>query len=338
MTNENLEVQKKVEQQNATKKVVKSKLGKTLRFLPNIIINTFAAIALMLMTLLAFDFDPDAMLSWGALLTILVLVAIFTVSHWSAYDMKVKALRTQKENVDYIKEKEAEIKKVTKSTDWFDNKQEFINNRNYAQKVDAWIIHIQNQLVKLESKAKEKDLDIESMSVTAYQKEHLNEEEVEKLEVEIDLAKKKNRYIQRKNAYLEMLTEQWIAENLDKKNLDYNKIDVLFVETGSVIQGQQKDKQEKKGKYAKDNSGQRFFSLAIAIFFAALSADLAISEFTREAWFIFLFRLTILIFNIILGLNYGDTYFAEVDLHNVEARAMICDEFKVWNMKRKKVA
>jgi hypothetical protein len=335
MPEKNIQIKQKAVEREATKATMKGKMNTVLRYLPNIIINTFAVIALMLMTLLMFDFNPNVMFSWGALITILVLVAIFTTSHWSAFDMRLKALQNNQENKDYIKENLEKVKVVTNSTDWFDYKQDFINERNYQKKVEAWKIHIQNQLVKLENKAKPKDLDIESMSVTQYQREHLNETEIKKLEIEIDNSKKNSRYLQRKNAYLEMLTDKWIAENLDKKNLDYNKIDVLFVETGSVIQGQEKDKQEKKGKYVKDNSGQRLFSVFISIFFAALSAELAVSKFTAEAWFIFLFRLTILTFNIILGLNYAERYFVETDIHNAEARKMISDEFKVWNMKRK---
>lgn len=332
--NPELNIKQKVEEQKATKAQMKSKMNSFLRYLPNIIINTFAVIALAIMTMLILDFDGSYLLSLRGAATSLVLMAIFTTSHWSTYDMRVKALKQNEENKKYIKAQETEIKKVTATVAWQDHKEEFINDRNLEKKIEQWKIIIENQIVKLEKKAKKKDLDIEALAITEFQKKNLNEIQLKMLQEDIDKQKSKNRYLQRKKALEEMRTDTWIAENVIKKNIDYNKIDVMFIETGSVVKGQDKDKVEKRGKYAKDNSGQRVFSILISIFLTAISTDLAIDGFTREAWFIFTFRIMILVFNIIMGLNYGDNYFTETDIHNVDARAMISDEFKVWCLKR----
>jgi hypothetical protein len=332
--NPELNIKQKVEEQKATKAQMKTKMNSFLRYLPNIIINAFAVIALMIMTMLILDFDSGYLLSLRGAATSLVLMAIFTTSHWSTYDMRVKALKQNEENKKYIKAQETEIKKVTATVAWQDHKEEFINERNLDKKIEQWKIIIENQIVKLEQKAKKKDLDIEALAITEFQKKNLNEIQLKMLQEDIDKQKSKNRYLQRKKALEEMRTDTWIAENVIKKNIDYNKIDVMFIETGSVVKGQDKDKVEKRGKYAKDNSGQRVFSILISIFLTAISTDLAIDGFTREAWFIFTFRIMILVFNIIMGLNYGDNYFTETDIHNVDARAMISDEFKVWCLKR----
>ena len=331
---ENIKIQQKVEEQKATKSQLKGKLNSFLRYLPNIIINTFAVIALMIMTMLVLDFDSGYLLSLKGLITSLVLMAIFTTSHWSTYDMRVKALKNLQENKDFIKKQETELHKVIDTVAWQDHKEEFINDRNLEKKIEQWKIIIENRLVKLEQKAKKKDLDIEALGITDYQRKHLNEQQLNILQADIDKQKANNRYLQRKKTLEEMRTNEWIAANVIKKNIDYNKIDTMFIETGSVLKGQEKDKVEKRGKYAKDNSGQRVFSILISIFLTAISTDLALEGFTKEAWFIFTFRIMILVFNIIMGLNYGDNYYVETDIHNINARVMISNEFKVWCMKK----
>jgi len=284
--------------------------------------------------MLVLDFDSGYLISLKGAITTLVLVTIFTTSHWSTYDMRVKALKQNVENKEYIKSQTDEIKKVTNTVAWQNHKTEFINDRNLGKKIEQWKIIVENRLVRLEHKATKKDLDIEAMAITEFQKAHLTEEQLKDLEASIDLKKSKNRYLQRKKVLEEMRTNEWIAENVIKKNIEYNKIDTMFVETGSVVKGQEKDKVEKRGKYAKDNSGQRLFSIFISIFLTAISTDLMIEGFTKEAWFIFTFRVMILVFNIIMGLNYGDNYFVETDIHNVDSRVMISGEFKVWAMER----
>ena len=332
--NDDLTIKKKNEDKKASDAARRSKLNTALRYLPNVIINTFAVIALMIMTILVLDFDSGYLISLKGAITTLVLVAIFTTSHWSTYDMRVKALKQNLENKEYIKTQTDEIKKVTNTVAWQDYKAAFVNDRNLEKKIEQWKIIIENRLVRLEHKAKKKDLDIEAMAITDFQKEHLNEQQLETLQADIDFKKSKNRYLQRKKVLEEMRTNEWIAENVTKKNIDYNKIDTMFVETGSVVKGQEKDKVEKRGKYARDNSGQRVFSVLISIFLTAISTDLMLEGFTAEAWFIFTFRIMILVYNIIMGLNYGDSYYAETDIHNIDARVSISGEFKVWALKK----
>lgn len=325
---------KSKQERDLQKETRRNKLNSALRFAPNVLINTFAVLALGFLTILVLDFDPSYIVSFKGLATSLALVTIFTSSHWSSYDMRVKALKSSKENKEYIRNQETDIKKVTNTLTWFDHRAEFINERNLGKKIEAWKIIVQNKITHLENKASKKDMDIECMNVTDFQREHLDENEILKLENEIAEAKLNCRHLQRKAAYNEMLTDKWIASNIDKKNIDYNKIDVLFIETGSVIKGQEKDKVEKRGKYAKDNSGQRLFSLLISVALTAITTELFLDSFTTAAWFIFALRVVILVVNILLGLNYGDNYYVETDIHNVDSRKMITDEFKVWAMEK----
>lgn len=332
-----LNVVKKKEERDITKSNRKTVISTMLRFAPNVIINTFAVLALAFLTVLILDLDFGFLLSFKGVATSIALMTIFTSTHWSSYDMRIKALTQKEENVEYIKEQELEIKKVTQTIMWFDRKQEFINERNLNKKIDAWKILVQNKLTKLTNHARKKDLDIDSMGVTEYQRNHLTQEELETLENEITEKKQKCRYIQRKLLLEEMLTDKWIASNIGKKNIDYNKIDTLFIETGSIIKGQEKDKVLKKGKYAKDNSGQRIFSLVISTALTAITTELLLDSFTKNAWFIFALRVVVLVVNILMGLNYGEVYYVETDLHNINARKMITDEFKVWAKEKKYV-
>lgn len=327
-------VVKSKEERDLQKEATRNVINTALKFAPNVIINTFAVLALAFLTILVLDFDPSYIVSFRGLATSLALVTIFTSSHWSSYDMCVKALKANKENKEYIRNQETDIKKVTNTLTWFDHKAIFINERNLDKKIEAWKILVQNKITQHENKARKKDLDIECMSVTDFQREHLNDDEILQLENEIAEKKRTCRYLQRKEAYNEMLTDKWIAANIDKKNIDYNKIDVLFIETGSVIKGQEKDKVEKRGKYAKDNSGQRVFSLLISVALTAITTELFLDSFTTAAWFIFALRVVILVANILMGLNYGENYYVETDIHNVDSRKMITDEFKVWAMEK----
>lgn len=332
--NENLKVKQKLEEAKATKTATKSKVNSFLNYLPNIIINLFIVIALVLMTTLVLDFDGNYLFSLRGVATTIVLTILFTASHWSMYDMRVKKNKRLQENKDYIETKTTSIKKVTSTVTWLDHKEEFVNDRNLDKKIEQWKIIIENRIVNLEKKAKKKDLDIEAMGITDFQRKHLSEEQILDLQAKIDKEKSENRYLQRKKMLEEMRTNEWIAENVIKKNITYDKIDTMFIETGSVVKGQEKTKVEKKGKYAKDNSGQRLFSLVISIFLTAIAADLALSGFTGGAWFVLALRIVIWVFNLLMGSNYGDTYYAETDIHNIESREKLTDEFKVWALKK----
>jgi len=332
--NETLKVKQKLEETKATKSATKSKLNSFLNYLPNILINLFAVIALWIMTVLVLDFDANYLLSFRGVATTIVLTILFTSTHWSMYDMRVKKQKRDPENKEYIKENIVSIKKVTATVTWLDHKEEFVNDRNLEKKIEQWKILIENRIVKIEKKAKKKDLDIEAMGITDFQRQHLSEQQVLDLQAKIDKEKNENRYLQRKKLLEEMRTNEWIAENIMKKNISYDKIDTMFIETGSVVKGQEKTKVEKKGKYAKDNIGQRIFSLVIAIFLTAISTDLGLSGFTTGAWFILAFRIIIWTYNVVMGVNYGDIYYAETDIHNIESRVALTDEFKVWALKK----
>lgn len=332
--NETLKLKQKSEEKKATKSERNNRLNSFLSYLPNIIINIFAVVALMIMTVLILDFDPDFLFSFRGIVTTIVLTILFTTTHWSMYDMRVKKQKKDTDNKVYIEKGVNDIKKVTNTVTWLDHKEEFINDRNLEKKIEQWKILIENRIVKLEKKAKKKDLDVEAMGITDFQRQHLSEQQILELQEKIDNEKNSNRYLQRKKLLEEMRTNQWIAENIMKKNISYDKIDTMFVETGSIVKGQEKTKVEKKGKYAKDNSGQRIFSLVVSVFLTAIATDLGLSGFTTGAWFILSFRIIIWTYNVVMGLNYGDIYYVETDIHNIDSRVKVTDEFKVWALKK----
>ena len=327
-------VVEKVEKQQVVISRVNNKLKIFLAFLPNILINLFAIIALALITLIAFNFDADYILSWAFVITTGLLLVIYVSVHWATFDAKVKALRRNKDNIEYWLAQEQDIKKVTNTVVWANHKHEFLGYRNQDQKIVAWKTHITNQLTKLSNKASRKDLFIETQDVTPFQRKNLTEEQVKELEAKYDEQKSKCRYLKRKAQLEGYLEDKWIANNINKISIEFNEVDIQFIETGSVIKGITKDKTQKKGKYAKDNTVSRVVSIILTLFISAFTADLGLSHFTPDAWFVFTIRMFLLVVNITMGLNYGETYYAELDIHNVDSRNMTTDEFKIWVLEK----
>ena len=327
-------VVEKVEKQKAVISRVNNKFKIFLAFLPNILINLFAIIALALITLIAFNFDADYILSWAFVITTGLLLVIYVSVHWATFDAKLKSLRRNKENIQYCLEKEQEIKKVTNTVVWANRKHEFLGHRNQGQKVVAWKTHITNQLTKLSNKASHKDLFIETQDVTSFQRKNLTEQQIKELEEKYDTQKSKCRYLKRKAQLESYLEDKWVATNINKISIEFNEVDIQFIETGSVIKGITKDKTQKKGKYAKDNTVSRVVSIILTLFISAFTADLGLSHFTPDAWFVFTIRMFLLVVNITMGLNYGETYYVELDIHNVDSRSMITDEFKIWALEK----
>ena len=138
----------------------------------------------------------------------------------------------------------------------------------------------------------------------------------------------------RKKQLEEQLTDTWIATNLSKLNHDYDKIDSQFIETGHLYKGQSRSKTNTKGKYAKDTMPMRVVMLLITVFITAFTTDLVLSEFTKEAWFLFTFRMILLLANVIMDLLYSETFYADVDVFNLDSRISIKDEFKVWGLEK----
>lgn len=132
--NETLKLKQKSEEKKATKSERNNRLNSFLSYLPNIIINIFAVVALMIMTVLILDFDPDFLFSFRGIVTTIVLTILFTTTHWSMYDMRVKKQKKDTDNKVYIEKGVNDIKKVTNTVTWLDHKEEFINDRNLEKK------------------------------------------------------------------------------------------------------------------------------------------------------------------------------------------------------------
>lgn len=305
-------------------------LDKIIRYAPNALINFFAILIIGLMTVVTFDLDWSYIYSPRFIVTSIVLMFIFMLVHWSFYDGKLKALRTNKENREYIKEQEESIKKVTQTKEWIDHRQEFILERNQKEKIKAHITNTQNKLTKLKEKAKQVDKNIDMAQVTKFQKEYLEDKEIEKLEKQYEEARVNNAYCQRKAELEYQLTEEWIGNNIHKINIDYNEIDSQFVETGSVIKGIKKDKVKAKGKYLKDNGLNRVIFLVLSIAVSSIAAEPLAEGGGAEQWVLFAFRLMLVVFNLTTGLNYGNQFYEEYDLHNINSRVSIKNEFTTW--------
>ena len=262
------------------------------------------------------------------------LFVLFTSVHWSFSDGRVKALRNKKENQQYVKEQTNKLNKITDTLVWQQHRLTFINERNQKQKIVAHEINVRNKLNALKKQAKPDDLRIESLTITSLQEQMLCEEEIEQLKKQYEKEKLENDYCIKKAELGTQLTQEWIAKNIDSITIDYNEIDVHFVENGEEKESQQKDKVSKKGKYLKDNGLTRtgFFVLSFAL--SAIGADAIAEGGTKEAWAIFAFRMALVTYNLIMGINYGDKFYDEYDLHNINARVSISYEFQDWALNK----
>ena len=326
----NEDVKKRADMRKARNGKVRQGINSTLAYIPYILIDIFAVVAIALITLIAFDFDWDYIWSWNFLITSITLVTIYILVHWSIYSSYLKGMRRNIFNILIKDEKEDNIKVITGTKEWLDNKQDFINFRNMNKKKEAWIIIVQNRLTKLTNNAKLKSLEIEALGITEFQKKHLTEEEVLAIEKDIDERKKACHYLNRKKQLEEQLTDVWVAKNLDKMNHDYDKIDSQFVETGHLYKGQRKSKVNPRGKYSKDTMPMRAVTMIITVFITAFTTDLVMNNFAKDALFIFAFRMMLLLMNVVMGLTYAETFYADVDIFNLDSRVSIKDEFKVW--------
>jgi hypothetical protein len=302
------------------------------KFFPNILINFLAIGALALMTVVAFDFDIQYILSATFYITSGVLIILYTITHWSWYDSKLKAIRSSPESKAIIKEKEQKIEETTTLIEWQRYRHKFITERNENELIKSWRIYVQNKLTRLLNKARTKDLNIESAHVTDLQLKTLGELRAKELKEKYDLAREKNSFCTKKRFYEERLKDEWILENKNKIMVDYNQIDTQFIETGSVIKGIFKDKTQSRGKYAKDNAPNRLASFLLTFFITAFATDVILSGGTPDAWATFSFRMLLLVMNMVMGMNYAQTFYEDVDMHNIDARVSIAKEFKSWGL------
>jgi energy-coupling factor transporter transmembrane protein EcfT len=309
-------------------------LMKGIAYSPNVLINLFAIAIIALMTTVTFGIDLDFLTSWNFIITSFVLMLLFISIHWAVFDARIKALRNNLLNIEFKDKQEKEIEKITHTTEWANHKNEFINWRNEKNKIDAHKINIQNKLTKLREKAKPKDKSIELQQITELQRESLNDDELKELEIEYEKAKENNKYYQRKMELEEQLTDDWISKNIHKITIDYNEIDSQFVETGSVVKGIRKDKVNKKGKYLRDNGLNRVTFLLLTIAIGGITTDALINGGKKEDWALFAFRMILVVVNWMTGLNYGNRFYEEYDIHNLNSRVSITQEFKQYGLSK----
>jgi hypothetical protein len=312
----------------------KNWLQRAITYAPNALINIFAVVAIALLTVVAFNLDFDFITSWQFLVTTVALVVIFTLVHWSFYDAQVKALLSNIENIAYMEKCENEIAVITNTKEWVENRQEFVNWRNQNEKIDAHIKNVQNRLTKLKRRATKKQLAIELANVTEEQRKYLTEEQATALQKEYDSARQKSKYHRKKMALEEELTDEWIFNNIDKIAIDYNEIDTLFIESGTELQRIKKDRVEKRGKYIKDNGLFRVAGMLLTVAISAIVAEPLVDGGGADQWATFALRMVLLVYNLIMGLNYGKDFYVEYNLHNINSRVSITKEFKVWALNK----
>lgn len=329
------DIEEKVKRQRLVIDQAKTKGARLLMFAPNLFINVLMVLALMFISMIDKNnkFSWEAVVSWTFLFITLTLVMIYQVTHWSAFNSRIKKLTTNEENVEWFEAREKEIVNITSTVEWHNYRSYFVKDRNEEQKVEAWKVHVQNKITLMTTKAKKKDTDLENETVSAFQRDKLSDSEILKIESDIHTRQDQNRYIKRKRALEEMLTDKWIAEHIKKINIDYNEIDVNFIETGDIMKGVSKDKITKKGKYAKDNAPSRFVTTLITIAVSIFTADL-ILNWSLGGWVDFILRLLLLMLNMIMGTNYANEFFTDTDLHNTKTRVKIVNEFIVWTAKK----
>ncbi|MCK9576879.1 MAG: hypothetical protein WC143_08635 [Eubacteriales bacterium] len=328
-------VDEKVKQQRLVIDQAKTKSAKFLVFAPNLFINILMVIALMFISMIDKNnkFTWESVWSWAFLFTTIILVIIYQITHWSAFDSRLKKLTLNEENITWFEEQEKEIINIINTVEWQNYRTYFVKDRNDEQKVLAWKINIQNKITALTTKTKKKNTDLENEVVSDYQRANLTPDSVLAIEKDIHNRQDGNRYIRRKRALEEMITDAWIAEHISKISIDYNEIDINFIETGDMMKGQSKDKTVKTGKYAKDNAPSRFITTLITVVVSVFTADLIIN-WSLGGWVDFVLRLMFLTVNIVMGSNYGNVFFTDTDIHNTKSRKKIAGEFVVWCAKK----
>jgi len=305
-------------------------LDKFLKYLPNVLINFAAVFLLVLMTKTIFGLDLDYFVSKEFIITTVALVILYMTVHWSYYDFRVKKKRSNSEYIKFVKDKEKKISDITNTKEWVEHCYDFVSEYNQNKKIDTHRIEVRKALKKLKEKASKEDKLIESRTITKTQKELLSEDEIEKLKLEYEKARENNEYCQERERLTEQLTDDWIVKNIDKISIGYDPIDTQFIETGDEIQGVQKDKVVGRGKYLRDNIGSRVFSFALTFIITGISVQQAIEGASAEDWTVFGFRMLLLLFNALMGINYGDRFFEEVDVHNINRRVTLANKFKGW--------
>lgn len=328
------DVEEKVKRQRLVIEKAKTKGARFLMFAPNIFVNGLLVLALMFISMIdkGNEFTWASVWNWNFLFITLLLVFIYQIAHWSAFNSRLKKLTTDEENIAWFEAKEKEITDITNTVEWHNYRSFFVKDRNEEQKVEAWKIHIQNKITLMTTKAKKKQTDLENETVSSFQRDNLSADEIKAIQSDIYTRQDKNRYIRRKRALEEMLTEKWIAEHIKKINIDYNEIDVNFIETGDMIKGLSKDKTEKKGKYAKDNAPSRIVTTLITIAVTVFTADLLLN-WSLGGLVDFILRVALFTLNMIMGTTYANVFFTDTDLHNTKTRVKIINEFIVWTSK-----
>ena len=318
--------------QEQVKTVVKTRTNSFIRYLPNILINLFSVIILALMTIVMFDFGFDYLATPQFYITTIALILIYTLSHWSTFDARIKKKRSEKAHEEYMEKQNYELKKIVDTLEWLRNRFIFISFRNTEKKIEAWKTHISNKLTKMNNKARKKDLAIESATITEYQRKNVPESELEAIQQRYDTARLNNRYCNKKRLYEEKMRDTWIAQNIDKITIEYDEIDIQFVETGNIIKGIKKSRVKSKGKYAKDNASQRLIATILTVFISAFGVQLILDGFNAEALIIFFLRSLLLAMNMLMGLDYAEQFYREIDLYNIDSRVSITKEFKEYGL------
>jgi len=302
-----------------------------LRYLPNLIIIVVSVVVFFMMSQLLFNFSLTYLKDSAFWIITGILSILYMLSHWSAYDGRVKNLVNNKEEKAKRELIEKDIKVVTNSYEWLDYKGIFITARNRVEKIEAYRVKVQNKLTKLTNRTLPRSRDIDLLVVTEAEKKALTPEMLAKREEVIRLKKEKCRYVQRKRYWELQLDPTWLEQNIGKIRIKYNKITEQFVSTGGQIKEIKMDYNNPKGKYAKENLPSRFQNLIVAGAISAFATDLIVGGMTQQAWFNFGVRCTLMIFNVILGINYGNTYYEEIYIDNLVNRLSITDEFLAWS-------
>lgn len=302
-----------------------------LRYLPNLVIIVVSVVVFFMMSQLLFNFSLTYLKDSAFWIITGILSILYMLSHWSAYDGRVKNLLNNKEEKARRGVYEDGIKTVVNSYEWLDYKGIFITQRNRRKKIEAYQVKIQNKLTRLTDHARTKSRDLDLLVVTSGERKTFSPEQLSAREEEIKAKKDACRYIIKKRYLEQQLDQSWLEQNIDKIHIKYNKITEQFVSTGGQIKEIDMDYNNPKGKYAKENLPSRFQNLLIAGAVSAFATDLVVGGLTPQAWFDFGIRCTLMLFNVIMGINYGNLYYEEIHIDNLVNRLAITDEFLSWS-------
>lgn len=181
--------------------------------------------------------------------------------------------------------------------------------KNLQKKKDVYKETINRKLDKLKPKAK--DLDI-----------FFNGTEEQKA---------KNKYCKKVKYYEKLMSDEYIKANIHKIKVKFNTVTPGLVFTGKTSNSLSEDwiTKDKAGKAIRDLLPRFLISLVLVLIINLIAPDTT-KEITLGVVIKTLSKIVTIISNLSYGLSYSKKYNQEINLHDIQIRMDIINDFKLW--------